>query len=136
MSNRVLHFEIQVDDIQRAIAFYTTVFGWVIEEWKGLGYDYYMVMTAAQGSTEPGISGGLLKRHGPALEEGKGVNAFVCTVVVDDFDAMAEKILESGGKVNVPKFEIAGMAHQGYFLDTENNIFGIHQPLAPHGATA
>ncbi len=129
MSNRVMHFEIQVDDIPRAIAFYTSVFGWVMEEWKGLGYDYYMVMTAPQGSTEAGISGGLLKRHGVALEKGKGVNAFVCTVVVDDIDAMSEKILAAGGSVHTPKFEIAGMAHQAYFMDTENNVFGIHQAL-------
>ena len=30
--------------------------------------------------------------------------------------------------VAMPKFALAGMAWQGYFLDTEGNTFGVHQP--------
>jgi hypothetical protein len=28
----------------------------------------------------------------------------------------------------LPKHAIAGMAWQGYYKDTEGNLFGIHQP--------
>jgi predicted enzyme related to lactoylglutathione lyase len=28
----------------------------------------------------------------------------------------------------MPKFALPGMAWQGYFVDTEGNTFGIHQP--------
>jgi hypothetical protein len=34
----------------------------------------------------------------------------------------------AGGKVKVPKFAIVNMAWQGYFVDTEGNTFGVHQP--------
>lgn len=40
---------------------------------------------------------------------------------------MEGKILTTGGTVAMPKFAIANMAWQGYFIDTEGNTFGIHQ---------
>jgi hypothetical protein len=123
--NRVVHFEIQADNIERAIKFYRDIFGWQIEQW---GQEkYWMIMTADKDSKEPGINGGLLPR--PAKTPGKeqGTNAFACTVDVENFDATAEKILKAGGVVAMPKMAIPGMAWQGYFLDTEGNVFGLHQ---------
>ena len=38
------------------------------------------------------------------------------------------KLLANGGKVAMPKHALPGMAWQGYYIDTEGNIFGIHQP--------
>jgi predicted enzyme related to lactoylglutathione lyase len=49
-------------------------------------------------------------------------------MAVEDYDATERKILESGGRVAMPKFALVGMAWQGYYLDTEGNTFGIHQP--------
>ena len=46
---------------------------------------------------------------------------------VDNYDETHDKILAAGGKVAMPKFALAGMAWQGYYLDTENNTIGIHQ---------
>lgn len=129
MANRVVHFEIQADDVARAREFYGSIFGWEFEEWKDGDTEYWMVMTAEKDSKELGINGGLLQRNGPRPEKGQSVNAFVCTLQVDDYDATAKKILEAGGKEAVAKVEIAGMAWQGYYIDTEGNIFGIHQPF-------
>ena len=117
--NRVTHFEIQVDDVDRAIKFYSDVFGWEFPKWME---GYWGIMTAPKDSKEPGINGGLLKRPCPAPSVGQGLNAFVCTVVVDDFDQIAKKIEMAGGVVALPKMAIAGMAWQGYFIDTEGNI--------------
>ncbi len=125
--NRVVHFEIQVDDPERAIEFYTKVFGWKIDKWPGLGWDYWGVMTAEKESVDPGINGGLLRRPTKLLPEQCGANAYVCTVQVDDFDVTAGQIITAGGKVAMPKFPLVGMAWQGYFLDTEGNTFGVHQ---------
>jgi hypothetical protein len=125
--NRVTHFEIQADDLERAAAFYRGAFGWTIEKWGGPEMEYFGVMTAPKDSTEPGINGGLLKRPVKAPTSEQGTNAFVCTVQVDDFDEIAAKILVAGGVVAMPKFALTGMAWQGYFLDTEGNTFGLHQ---------
>lgn len=48
-------------------------------------------------------------------------------MVVGNYDELAAKIVAAGGKSVVPKAAIPGMAWQGYFKDTEGNIFGLHQ---------
>jgi len=128
--NRVVHFEIQADDPERAAQFYRDVFGWEIKKWEGEGVpmEYWMIMTAPEGSTDLGINGGLLKRPAKTPPQECGTNSFVCTMDVEDFDAVAERIKKAGGIVAMPKFALTGMAWQGYFLDTEGNTFGIHQP--------
>jgi predicted enzyme related to lactoylglutathione lyase len=47
---------------------------------------------------------------------------------VEDYDATEAKILAAGGQLALPKYALPGMAWQGYYLDTEGNTFGIHQP--------
>lgn len=126
--NRVVHFEIHADNPERAVEFYTKVFGWEIKKWEGGSMEYWMVMTAPQDSKEMGINGGLLRRPVKLTEGMCGSNSFVCTMAVENYDEIAKKILEAGGKIAMPKFALAGMAWQGYFLDTEGNTFGIHQP--------
>lgn len=127
MTNRVVHFEIQVDDLERAKKFYTDVFGWTYEKWMDEPA-YWGIRTAPAGSEDKGIDGGFIDRRGPLPIKGQAVNAYVCTLAVDDFDATALKIEKAGGSVALPKFAIPKMAWQGYFTDTEGNIFGIHQP--------
>lgn len=126
--NRVVHFEIQADDTARAIKFYKDIFAWDFQKWDAGDKDYWMVMTADKDTKEKGINGGLMQRPEVINSPRVGANAFVCTILVDNFDDMAKKILAAGGKVVVEKMAIAGMAWQGYFLDSEKNVFGIHQP--------
>lgn len=125
--NRLVHFEIQADDPERAATFYREVFGWDIQKWDSPEMEYWMVMTAEKDSKEPGINGGLLRRPKPLADGVCGSNAFVCTMQVDNYDEIAAKIEQAGGMVAMPKFALAGMAWQGYFLDTEGNTFGLHQ---------
>lgn len=128
MKNRPVHFEIQAEDPERAKKFYEDVFGWDIKKWEGGQMEYWMVMTAPRDSTEQGINGGLLRRPAKTPSPEQGANAYVITMLVDDYDASEKKILAAGGKVALPKMALMGMAWQGYYLDTEGNTFGIHQP--------
>ncbi len=127
MSNRITHFEIQAEDCARAVKFYKDIFGWEFTKWDGSPTEYYMIMTAPKDSKEPGINGGLLKRPMALAKEMCGSNAFVCTVQVENYEKTEKKILASGGVVAMPKFALAGMAWQGYYLDPEGNTFGLHQ---------
>ncbi len=126
MPNRLAHFEIHATNLEVLVKFYTQVFGWEIKKWEGGQFEYWMVMTGADNEAG-GINGGLILRKGDAPAQGAPVNGFVCTMVVDSYDAIAQKIIENGGKEVVPKFALANMAWQGYFLDPDNNIFGLHQ---------
>lgn len=127
--NRIAHFEIHADDPERAAAFYAKTFGWDIKKWEGGQFEYWMVMTGKQDEIG-GINGGLMRRKGPPPTEGQPVNSYVSTVVVDKYDEVASKIVANGGHEAVPKGALTGMAWQGYFKDTEGNIFGLHQPDA------
>jgi predicted enzyme related to lactoylglutathione lyase len=126
--SRVVHFEIQADDIERAKAFYGAAFDWSFQDWGQMtgGAAYWGIMTGPD--DQPGINGGLLQRPAPVPAGGQGTNAFVCTMQVDDYDATEKRILAAGGQVALPKMALAGMAWQGYYLDPEGNTFGIHQP--------
>ncbi|MES2215964.1 MAG: VOC family protein [Patescibacteria group bacterium] len=116
------YFEIQVDDLARARNFYGEVFGWKFTEAKGLPVEYWRIET-------DGPRGGILKRPvaRPSMEQ--GTNAFTCSMEVSSFDDSAKKIEALGGVVAMPKFAVPGVCWQGYFLDTEGNVFGIFQPL-------
>ncbi len=124
---RVVHFEVQADDVERAKTFYGAAFGWLFEDWgEFTGTTYWGIVTGP--SEVPGINGGLLQRPAPAPGPQQGTNAFVCTMGVDDYDATERRILDAGGQVALPKMALTGMAWQGYYLDTEGNTFGVHQP--------
>ena len=123
----VIHFEIHAADVPRAVAFYQAVFGWQVEDWGDFaGMPYFGVITRAE--DEPGINGAIMQRQGDNPPAGATVAGAVLTMGTDDFDATAARISEAGGTVALPKTALVGMAWQGYFLDTEGNVFGVHQP--------
>lgn len=124
----IVHFEIQAEDVERAIKFYTEVFEWKIERYGEMEYwGIYTGRGTGSDGGQIGINGGLLPRKGPKPVDGAAVNAFVCTIQTDDIDAMMKKVVEAGGTVVVEKTAVAGMMWNGYCKDTEGNIFGLMQ---------
>jgi predicted enzyme related to lactoylglutathione lyase len=126
---RVVHFEIHVNDMERAKKFYGEVFGWSFQDWSEYaGMPYFGAVTGDE--KELGINGALMQRMSASPENNQGLNAFVCTMGVENYDSTETKILNNGGKVALPKYALPGMAWQGYYIDTEGNTIGIHQPDA------
>ena len=119
--NSPLYFEIQANDPTKASEFYAAVFGWTFTKQEGMPIDYWHIETQ-------GITGGLLQRPSPTPPEQSGTNAYVCSMEVENFDATAKKILDTGGKVALPKFAVPGKCWQGYFLDPDGNTFGLFEP--------
>lgn len=115
-----IFFEIHVDNVQRAVNFYTTIFGWNMSRNPGVPIEYFDIETGDS-------RGGLLQRPVKAPSLGQGTNAFICSLEVDNFDATAAKILSLGGMVALEKFPVVGRCWQGYFIDTEGNTFGIFE---------
>jgi uncharacterized protein len=123
---RPVHFEIHASDVARAQAFYGAVFGWSFEDWSEYaGQPYLGVRT---GEEQPGIDGAIMQRHGEAPQQGAPVAGAVLTIGVDDYDTTHAAITKAGGTVALAKHALPGMAWQGYYLDTEGNVFGVHQP--------
>lgn len=125
--SRPIHFEIHCDDLDRAKKFYGDVFGWRFEDYGSFtGSPYFGVITGSD--DEPGINGGMLLRPVPGGGPGAPVNGAVLTFGSADYDADHDRIIAAGGQVALPKMALTGMAWQGYYLDPEGNVFGIHQP--------
>lgn len=114
---RVMHFEINATDPDRAAKFYTDVFGWNIQKWEG-PMDYWMIMTGEE--DEPGINGGMTSMDRPA--------GAINTIVVTDVDEYIDKVTAAGGTITVPKMAIPTVGLIAYFQDPEGNTFGILQP--------
>lgn len=122
--SRVIHFEIHAEEPERAIKFYADLLGWQFKKWDG-PMPYWLVTTGPD--NQPGINGGLMKRMGPPPVDMQPVNAFVCTVGVDNVDASVAAAVKLGGTIALPKMPIPGVGWLAYTKDTEGNIFGMMQ---------
>ena len=112
---RVVHFEINADDPERAANFYEKVFNWKISKWDG-PMDYWLITTG--GKNEPGIDGAITKRENPGATVQN-------TIDVPSVDEYIKKIEENGGTIVSPKVDIPGVGFVAYFKDTAGNLFGI-----------
>ena len=121
MSGRVVHFEIPVDDGERARSFYKEAFGWQLEELPGM--DYTLVVTGPsgdQGPTEPGfVNGGMLARSAAASP------GPVVVVDVESIDVALERVSELGGSTVLGKQPVGDMGFAAYVRDPEGNVVGL-----------
>lgn len=123
MNNRVIHFEIQADDVSRASAFYEKALGWKIKQVmkkEDGGMNYW----TAETGTGPGINGGIYQRPEKTEEQ---YRTYDCTVLVQDIDQAMADVKEAGGKITKEKDEIKGVGWFAGALDTEGNRFGLMQ---------
>ncbi|RVT72334.1 VOC family protein [Flavobacterium sufflavum] len=118
--NTIGYFEIQSSKPDREIEFYKNVFEWTFIREKQIPIEYYRIETNS-------INGGLLQRPAKIPPPECGTNAFTSSIQVSNFDETANKILDNGGKIAMPKFAIPNRCYQGYFIDLDNNVFGIFE---------
>ena len=128
MSDKVVHFEIPADDLDRARAFYQDAFGWTINAIPELGYtivETTPIDNETNMPTEPGaINGGMMQREAP-------ITGPVITIGVDDVDAALRRVEELGGKTVLPKQSVAEMGFAAYFSDPEGNVVGLWESVQP-----
>lgn len=123
---RPIHFEIHAEDPERALKFYSEIFGWEFTKTGSIGIDYWLITTGPKEQV-PGINGGMLRRRGPRPAEGSSVHGYVVTIDVENIDESIAKVEQAGGKCQLPKQAMEGMAWFAYYHDTEGNIFGMWQ---------
>jgi len=122
--DKVVHFEIPVDDVERARGFYASVFEWGVVPLDEMQYTLAMttpVDETSQRPTEPGaINGGLMSRqsHTPAP---------VITIQVDAIDESLKKIEAEGGSVVTPRTSMGDVGFFAYFKDSEGNVMGLFE---------
>ena len=109
MPNKLAHFAIEADDVERALVFYETVFQWRFSPWGPPGF--YLILGA-------GIHGALQKRREPLPIGRKG---YECSFAVSDLDATCKLIESAGGRLLGAKHAIPTICELRQFTDTEGN---------------
>ncbi len=113
---RPVHFELPVEDPDRAAAFYQKVFAWEIQKWEGA--PYWLVTSGPD--SEPGINGALGQKS-----DDFSVPVFV--IEVPDIEAALASVTEAGAVIVVEKNPIPGVGYSAYFTDPEGNRIGLFE---------
>ncbi|MFI5041105.1 MAG: VOC family protein [Acidimicrobiales bacterium] len=121
--SKIVHFEIPVDDPDRASAFYRDVLGWEI---SGFGEQPYWLVRAGA-DDEPGANGALIGR-------GEVHQSPILIAGVEDIDDALSRIRQGGGQVVQGKLPIPGVGWSAYVLDSEGNTIGLFQADASAAA--
>jgi uncharacterized protein len=124
--NPVVHFEMPYEDPKRVSKFYSTVFGWGMNDAGAEMGNYVVAMTAETDKNRmvktPGtINGGFYKKT-------KSSNPFPSFVIsVENVNTAVELIKKAGGKILSKPQEIPGIGLWAVFRDSEGNRVSILQ---------
>jgi uncharacterized protein len=116
MSNKLTHFAIHIDNIERARDFYDGVFDW--------GFNSYgqgeFLQIKADKSDDGELIGALQSRkYSPIPEKVIGLE---CSISVENIDDIIGKVKMNGGQVVMPKTAILYVGYIAKFMDTEGNL--------------
>lgn len=124
----VTHFEMPANDKKRASRFYTTVFGWTMQQLGPEMGEYVMAHTTetdAKGMVQtPGaINGGFYAPTDDPLSKAPSV-----VISVKDLQASMKAVEKNGGKLLSKPDQIPGVGLWVSFQDTEGNRVSMIQP--------
>ncbi len=122
MPNVLSHFAIEAEDVERARAFYESVFGWRFEAWGPPGF--YLIHDA-------GVHGALQQRSG---NSDPGRHGFECTFAVSDLTDSVAAISQAGGELVGDPVTIPSVGQLQQFTDTEGNVAIVMQYEASRAA--
>ncbi len=127
------HFEIHVNDMDRAKAFYEGLFGWRIEP-VPMGQEMAYHLISGPGFSDPGdlegsLTGGMMLRMGASAPAGAPVRGGTMTFDVADCDERYAWALAHGGSEAMPPETMPGVGRFAYVEDGQGNIVGfLSQP--------
>ncbi len=121
----IVHFELPVDDLQKARDFYGPIFGWTLQDWPMPdGSTYVGVHTTPIDETtrnplKPGaINGGIMLKNDKVAMP-------VLAIHVPSIDERVKQIEAAGGSIVMPKVDMMGMGFYAYFKDPSGNVVGL-----------
>ncbi len=119
MINPVVWFEIYVQDMQRAKAFYAAVLDVEFTRIGTSDIEMWGFPSAMEGA---GVSGSLVRIPGMASGGNSTLVYFRCT----DCATQAARVAEAGGRLVKPKMAIGQYGFIALAVDTEGNMIGLH----------
>ena len=123
MNNPVIWFEIYVDDMPRARAFYERTLAVTLESLKAPDNTDGLEMWAFPMQMDRVGAGGALAKMDSVRPGGGGTLVyFAC----DDCAVEARRAVEAGGTLLRAKMSIGEYGHIALVHDTEGNLIGLH----------
>ena len=119
--NSVGWFEIYVQDLDRAKAFYESTFEVSLQRLDSPTSGLELWAFPMQ-SDKPGCPGALVRMEGKDSGVGGTIIYFSC----EDCSVEAARAAKNGGKVQQPKFAIGNYGFIAMVLDPDGNIIGLH----------
>jgi hypothetical protein len=119
MNNPVGWFEIYVDEMSRAKAFYESVFGLQLAKLEGHDLEMWAFPMQSQGYGAPGTL-----VHMPGLAA--GANSVLVYFSCADCAVEAARAEKAGGRIQKPKTSIGQYGYIALVVDTEGNMIGLH----------
>ncbi|WP_182869933.1 VOC family protein [Rhodopirellula sp. JC639] len=119
--NPVGWFEIYVEDLDRAKAFYETVLRVQLERLETPTAELEMLAFPMQ-SDAAGASGAIVKATGCTPNGNGTLVYFSCRDCADE----ASRVEAAGGKIHKSKFSIGPHGFIALAIDTEGNVIGFH----------
>lgn len=118
-SNPVGWFEIYVQDMNRAKAFYQSVFQTQLQKLENPGIEMWTFSMQPEAN---GASGALVRMPGfPS-----GGNSTIVYFICQDCSVEAKRAATQGGKIFKEKFSIGQHGFIALVTDTEGNMIGLH----------
>lgn len=119
MNNAVGWFEIYVDDMSRAKAFYERVLNVVLAKIPSADIDMWAFPMQDGGV---GVAGALAHMPGFAA----GANSVLVYFMCADCAVEAARAVAAGGKLQKAKSSIGQFGHIALIVDSEGNLIGLH----------
>ncbi len=118
-SNPVVWFEIYVQNMGRAKAFYESVFAIQLEKLENPDLEMWAFPMQEDG---PGAMGALVRMEGCPSGGNSTLVYFTCA----DCALEADRAKENGGQIFKDKFSIGQYGFISLVYDTEGNMIGLH----------
>jgi uncharacterized protein len=119
MKNPVGWFEIYVENMDRAKAFYGAVFDVEFTKLQSPGIEMWGFPMK---SGAAGASGALVRMPGFPVGKNSVLIYFMC----DDCTVEADKAAKAGGRIQKTKMSIGQYGYIALVIDTEGNMIGLH----------
>ena len=117
--NPVGWFEIYVQDMNRAKAFYEKTFQVTLERIENPELEMWAFPMQPD---NPGCAGSIVKMRGKDSGIGGTIIYFSC----DDCSVEAARAVQNGGQIQRDKFSIGQYGFISFVLDTEGILIGLH----------
>lgn len=123
MNNPVAWFEIYVEDMDRAKAFYESMLNVKLEKLETTEIDMQINMWSfPMDMAAPGAAGALVHIDNFS----SGANSVLIYFSCEDCAVEAERAAKAGGNIEKPKMSIGEYGHIALVTDTEGNMIGLH----------